>query len=130
MAAEVGADVAKLQLDDAAQFAERKTGHEQYFKRRVELFNEFKNRHDARVAAAKEANVPITVVLPDGAGENEKRVRSPVHVAPSSTCSSAFSCLPGRCTEMHDGQGERLKALGTVCSQQPTSGVAAGAEPK
>lgn len=42
--------------------------HQPYFAKRVELFNQYKARQAAALEAAKAANAPIRIVLPDGGG--------------------------------------------------------------
>lgn len=42
--------------------------HQAYYQRRVDLFTKYKERQTAALEAAKAANVPIRVVLPDGGG--------------------------------------------------------------
>jgi hypothetical protein len=44
-----------------------------YYKKRIELFNQYKARETGVLEAAKAANVPITVTLPDN---SQKQVRS------------------------------------------------------
>lgn len=58
-------ELAALVIDDT----KRREQHTAYYAKRVELFQRFKARHDAEVEAAKQAAVPIKIVLPDGAGE-------------------------------------------------------------
>ena len=55
--------------------APRKSAHAQYYERRVALFEQYKARQAAELAAAKEAAVPIKVVLPDGAGAAGRALR-------------------------------------------------------
>lgn len=57
-------------LHPAAQddFAGAVKEHQPYFAKRVELFNQYKARQAAALEAAKAANVPIRIVLPDGGG--------------------------------------------------------------
>ena len=47
---------------------ERAAKNAPYFQRRIQLFEQFKARQTEALEAAKAANVPIKVVLPDGAG--------------------------------------------------------------
>lgn len=55
-----------------------------YYNKRVELFSAIKARQQAAVEAAKEANVPIKIVLPDGSEKpGVKGVTSPMDVANS-----------------------------------------------
>ncbi|PRW60977.1 threonyl-tRNA synthetase [Chlorella sorokiniana] len=67
-----------LQDDFAAALKE----HQPYFAKRVELFNQYKARQAAALEAAKAANVPIRIVLPDG-GERAgvKGVSTPLDIA-------------------------------------------------
>ena len=53
-----------------------------YYHKRIELFEQFHAREQAQIAAAKEANVPIKIVLPDGAvKEGIKNATTPLDVA-------------------------------------------------
>ncbi|KAK3246693.1 hypothetical protein CYMTET_43779 [Cymbomonas tetramitiformis] len=73
---------------DAATDAPKKTPQEcfeekkQYYERRVELFEVARKRHDEAIEAAKEAQVPIKVIMPDGSiKEGIKGVTTPIDIA-------------------------------------------------
>ncbi|PSC73319.1 threonine-tRNA mitochondrial [Micractinium conductrix] len=71
-------ELAALVIDDT----KRREQHTAYYAKRVELFQRFKARHDAEVEAAKQAAVPIKIVLPDGAEKpGIKGVTTPMDVA-------------------------------------------------
>ena len=63
----------QLQVAEDNWRAPRVLERKPYFERRVELFNQYKQRQQEAIEAAKVANVPINVVLPDGAGGNSRR---------------------------------------------------------
>lgn len=65
----VAAQMADLSVAAEPSWANRVTEHQPYYHKRIELFNQFKQRQLEAMEAAKAANVPIKVVLPDGAGE-------------------------------------------------------------
>ena len=65
---EAAAKMAELKVQEEDWTKARVVEHAPYFQRRVALFNQYKARQDAALQAAKAANVPIKVVLPDGAG--------------------------------------------------------------
>lgn len=53
-----------------------------YYKKRIELFSQFKERHNAQIEAAKEANIAIKIILPDGSEKHGvKGVTTPMDVA-------------------------------------------------
>lgn len=55
-----------------------------YYQRRIELFNAIKAQQDKNIEAAKQANVPIRVILPDGSEKpGIKGVTTPLDVANS-----------------------------------------------
>lgn len=62
----------------AAAVAERKP----YYEKRIKLFEQYAERQKAVVESAKEANVQITVILPDGKSKNAvKSVTTPLDIA-------------------------------------------------
>jgi hypothetical protein len=78
----VAAAVQGLSLDGGATFPEIVNAKKPYYSKRVELFEQYRARDVAAVEAAKAANVPITVVLPDGAKKSGvKDVTTPLDVA-------------------------------------------------
>ncbi|WIA11803.1 hypothetical protein OEZ86_002795 [Tetradesmus obliquus] len=77
----VAAAVQGLSLEGAS-FQEIVNAKKPYYAKRVELFEQYRARDVAAVEAAKAANVPITVVLPDGAKKSGvKGVTTPLDVA-------------------------------------------------
>lgn len=55
-----------------------------YYLKRVELFSAIKAKQDAQIEAAKQANVPMSVILPDGSQKpGVKGVTTPMDVANS-----------------------------------------------
>lgn len=53
-----------------------------YYQKRIQLFEQYKKREDEAVEAAKAANVPITVTLPDGSTKPGVRgVTTPMDIA-------------------------------------------------
>jgi hypothetical protein len=78
----VAAAVQGLSLEGGATFQEIVNAKKPYYSKRVELFEQYRARDVAAVEAAKAANVPITVVLPDGAKKSGiKGVTTPLDVA-------------------------------------------------
>jgi hypothetical protein len=54
----------------------------QYYQQRIDLFTQYKERHVAAIDAAKAANVPIKIILPDGSEKaGVKGVTTPMDVA-------------------------------------------------
>ena len=75
------ADAAAAKLK-ALSFAEAVKSKEPYYKKRVELFEQFKARSAAELEAARAAAVPITISLPDGTvKKGVKLVTTPLDVA-------------------------------------------------
>jgi hypothetical protein len=78
----VAAAVQGLSLEEGATFQEIVNAKKPYYSKRVELFEQYRARDVAAVEAAKAANVPITVVLPDGAKKSGiKGETTPLDVA-------------------------------------------------
>eukprot|EP00882_Tetradesmus_deserticola_P007840 GHRQ01008252.1.p1 GENE.GHRQ01008252.1~~GHRQ01008252.1.p1 ORF type:complete len:406 (+),score=191.43 GHRQ01008252.1:88-1305(+) len=78
----VAAAVQGLSLEGGATFQEIVNAKKPYYSKRVELFEQYRARDVAAVEEAKAANVPITVVLPDGAKKSGiKGVTTPLGVA-------------------------------------------------
>lgn len=65
-----------------AAFAEAVKERTPYYKKRIELFEQYHDREKAAIEAAKAANVPMKVTLPDGAvKEGVKGVTTPLDIA-------------------------------------------------
>ncbi len=65
-----------------------------YYQKRIQFFEEYKKRHVEEVEAAKAANVPITVTLPDGSTKpGVKHVTNPLDIAVSISKSLAKKVL-------------------------------------
>lgn len=68
--------------DKRALFAEAVKERQPYYQKRIELFEKYHAREEAAVEAARAANVPIKVTLPDGATKDGiKGVTTPLDVA-------------------------------------------------
>lgn len=84
-AAEIEHKMETLQVADAAKdkpFSEIVAGKKPYYHKRIELFEKFVEREKAKVEAAKQAKVPIKIVLPDGAEkQGVKDATTPLDVA-------------------------------------------------
>eukprot|EP00775_Hariotina_reticulata_P003330 gene3330-3607_t len=71
-----------LKVEQPKSFAEIVAEKKPYYQKRVDLFEKYLARDTAAIDAAKQANVPITVVLPDGATKPAiKGVTTPMDVA-------------------------------------------------
>lgn len=73
-----------LQVADGkeAAFAEAVKERQPYYEKRIQLFEQYHAREEAAIEAAKAANAPIKVTLPDGAvKEGIKGVTSPLDIA-------------------------------------------------
>lgn len=82
--AEAAKAVADLKVADGkeAAFAEAVKERTPYYKKRIELFEQYHDREKAAIEAAKAANVPMKVTLPDGAvKEGVKGVTTPLDIA-------------------------------------------------
>ncbi|KAL4423853.1 hypothetical protein ABPG75_001154 [Micractinium tetrahymenae] len=78
MAAEAAVQALSLQ----EQHEEAKKARQEYYKRRVELFSQYKARADEAKAQAAAENVPIKIILPDGAEKpGVKGVTTPMDIA-------------------------------------------------
>lgn len=65
-----------------AAFAEAVKERQPYYKKRIDLFEQYHAREEAAIEAAKAANVPIKVTLPDGAAkEGIKGATTPLDIA-------------------------------------------------
>lgn len=65
-----------------------------YYQKRIGLFEQYKKRHDENLEAAKAANVPITVTLPDGSTKpGVQNVTTPLDIATSISKSLAKKVL-------------------------------------
>jgi threonyl-tRNA synthetase len=65
-----------------AAFSEAVKERHPYYHKRIELFEKYHAREEAAIEAAKAANVPLKVILPDGAvKEGIKGVTTPLDVA-------------------------------------------------
>lgn len=74
--------VAKLAVADGATTADVVAQKKPYYQKRVDLFEQYVARQRAAIEAAKEANVPINVVLPDGATKaGVQGVTTPLDIA-------------------------------------------------
>eukprot|EP00879_Flechtneria_rotunda_P012639 GHRR01013197.1.p1 GENE.GHRR01013197.1~~GHRR01013197.1.p1 ORF type:complete len:660 (+),score=195.59 GHRR01013197.1:108-1982(+) len=82
-ASDVQQQVQSLQLDGKTMsFTEVVQQKKPYYEKRVQLFEQYAARQKDRIEAAKAANVPIKIVLPDGATkEGLKGVTTPLDVA-------------------------------------------------
>lgn len=68
--------------DKAALFAAAVKERQPYYAKRIELFEKYHAREEAAIEAAKAANVPIKITLPDGAvKEGIKGATTPLDVA-------------------------------------------------
>lgn len=68
--------------DKQALFAEAVKERQPYYHKRIELFEKYHQREEAAIEAAKAANVPIKVTLPDGATKDGiKGATTPLDVA-------------------------------------------------
>jgi len=71
-----------LKLEQPKSFADIVSEKKPYYQKRVDLFEKYLARDTAAIDAAKQANVPITVVLPDGATKPAiKGVTTPMDIA-------------------------------------------------
>lgn len=72
----------KVSDDKRALFAEAVKERQPYYQKRIELFEKYHAREEAAIEAARAANVPIKVTLPDGATKDGiKGVTNPLDVA-------------------------------------------------
>jgi len=77
-----GAAVEERKDDGLPPPAEVAAAKQPYYAKRIELFEKYRARMDAAVEAAKVANVPITITLPDGKTKpGVKGVTTPMDVA-------------------------------------------------
>lgn len=81
------------------QHEEAKKAHQEYYKRRVELFSQYKARAEEAKAKAAAENVPIKVILPDGAGEwrlrhGIRQIRVPAWPVPCALHRRCRRCHP------------------------------------
>lgn len=83
--AEVEAKMAQVAVADGSagtSFAEIVASKKPYYQKRIDLFELFAEREKAKVEAARAANVPIKIVLPDGAAkEGIKGATTPLDIA-------------------------------------------------
>jgi hypothetical protein len=118
------------QLDEpgkgGAPFAEAVAARKPYYEKRIELFERYHAREQAAMEAAKAANEPLTVTLPDGATKpGVKGVTTPLDVAAAISKSLAkkvwdlFRPLGGDCAlSLHtfdDTDGKEVGACAGVC---------------
>lgn len=83
MAAAVTEKMAEIKVkEDAKSFEEIVAEKKPYYQKRIDLFEQYHARSQEEIAAAKEASVPITVVLPDGAKKaGVKGATTPLDIA-------------------------------------------------
>lgn len=80
--------------DKRALFAAAVKERQPYYHKRIELFEKYHAREEAAIEAARAANVPIKVTLPDGATKDGiKGVTTPLDVATSISKSLAKKVL-------------------------------------
>jgi hypothetical protein len=72
----------QLQAPGPRPWPELVSGKLPYYKKRVEIFDKIKAEQDAAMEAAKQANFPIKVILPDGTEKTGvKWVTTPMDIA-------------------------------------------------
>jgi len=98
--------------DFAARVAERMP----YYSKRVELFEQYRAREDAAMAAARSADVKINVVLPDGATkECVKGVTTPLDIASGISKKLAQNALVAK---VDGGVWDMFRPLESDCALQ------------
>lgn len=78
----IGLPCLQVADDKQAAFAAAVQERRPYYQKRIDLFEKYHQREEAAIEAAKAANVPIAVTLPDGAvKEGVKGVTTPLDIA-------------------------------------------------
>lgn len=85
-----------------------------YYQKRVQIFEQFKAREDAQVAAAAEANEAISITLPSGdVKQGVKGVTTPLEVAESISKGLAKKCVSAK---VNDKKWDLFRPLPEDCT--------------